>query len=179
MNLNNSTTLEHLKDLAQTPPEFFIATQNHFRLRFELDVCALSSTAKVPVYYSLAEHGANGLLLPWSRMNWCNPPYSDMMPWVDKAIVEAGKGNSSWLLIPDKPETGITQRCKDMGDSVYHMRHRLNFIKPDGTPFLTEEGKKQGPKFPVMLVAFTPMGLVSSTRDEYIDFRQQMKEIRG
>jgi len=171
MDLNLSYTPEAEKDLAQTPPEFVRKLELFCNVQFELDVCALSTTAKVPVYYSLAEHGHNSLVLPWARMNWCNPPYSDIMPWVGKAVIEATRGNTTFMLIPDKPETAVTRACKKWGDGIFHMTHRMNFLRPDGTPFLTAEGGKQSPKFPVMVVIFTPIGLVTETRDGYIDLR--------
>ena len=176
MDLNNSTTPEAERDLAQTPQWFVDAIEQYFGITFELDTCCLVATAKCEAFYSLVDHGADALILPWGRINWCNPPYSNIMPWVKKAADEATRGNVSFLLIPDKPEVGYTRRSRKYGDTMIHMPHRLNFLKPDGTEFLDSENKKQGPKFPVALAMFTPWGLNMPVRDVYIDFRTVEKK---
>lgn len=171
MNLNNTTTPEAERDLAQTPQWFVDAVEQHLKIKFDLDVCCITQTAKVKTYYSLIDHGIDALIVPWGKTNFCNPPYSKIDPWVDKAADEAMRGNTSLLLIPDKPEVRYTRRCREFADTMIHMPHRLNFLRPDGSEFLDSEGKKQGPKFPVVLVLFTPHGLHMPTRDVYFDFR--------
>lgn len=171
MDLNKSFTPDEEKDLAQTPPEFVRALERHLTFKFELDVCALSQTAKAERYYSLLERGEDALTLPWARFNWCNPPYSDITPWVHKAVIEATKGNTTCMLIPNKPEVGYVRLCKKLADTIYELPYRLNFIRPNGEPFLTPEGKKSSPKFPVMVVFFTPWGLQLQTRYKELDLR--------
>jgi len=75
-------------------------------------------------------------------------------------------------LIPDKPEVGYTRLARSAADTVVHMPFRLNFLRPDGEEFLDSEDRKQGPKFPVVLILFTPWGLKMPVRDIYIDFRK-------
>lgn len=171
MDLNNTTTPEPERDLAQTPPWFVKAAENFLGLRFEVDVCTLKATRKCPAFYSLIDFGVNGLEVPWGRVNWCNPPYSDVMPWVKKATQEAEHGRISCLLIPDKPEVGYIRACDEVADTIFHMPFRLNFLRPDGSEFMDKDDKKQGPKFPVALILFTPWGLRSPTRHTYVDFR--------
>lgn len=110
--------------------------------------------------------------MPWGDRNWCNPPYSNILPWVNKATHEAANGRMSVLLIPDKPEVGYIRECRKYADTIIHMPFRLNFLRPDGTEFLDKDGKKQGPKFPVSLILFTPHGLNMAARDIYVDFRK-------
>lgn len=172
MDLNNSTTPEAEQDCAQTPPWFVAAAESFLGFRFDLDVCCLATTAKCEAFYSLVDFGVDSLQVPWDRYNWCNPPYSNITPWVDKAEFESVKGKTSCLLIPDKPEVGYVRRCKESADTIIHMPFRLNFLRPDGTEFLDKHGKKQGPKFPVMLAVFTPWGMRVPTRDIYVDFRE-------
>lgn len=171
MDLNNTTTPESERDLAQTPTWFVGAAENFFRFKYDLDVCANAVTAKCEIYYSLEELGIDALVTPWGRRNWCNPPYSNITPWVEKAMCEAQNGNISTLLIPDKPEVGYIRLCKSRADTLIHLPFRLNFLRPNGEPFLDKYGKPQGPKFPVCLVLFTPWGLGMPARDIYVDFR--------
>jgi len=170
MDMNNSTTPEPEKDLAQTPRWFVDALERYLGIRFSLDVCALKDTAKCDNYYSLQE-GQDSLELDWMRYNYSNPPYSDIKPWVEKALQMALRGATTAMLIPDKPELAVTRRAREYADTIIHMPFRLNFIRPDGEPFLDAKGKKQGPKFPVMVVLFTPWGINLPVRDTYFDFR--------
>ena len=174
MNMNNSTTPESEQDCAQTPWWFIKSLEAYTHLEIELDVCASSKSAKHSNFYSL-EKGVDAFDMPWERVNYCNPPYSDITPWVDESMRETFKGNTTLMLIPDKPEVGYTRVARNFADTVIHMPFRLNFLRPDGTEFLDKNGKKQGSKFPVCVYIFTPQGLLMPIRDVYHDFRVGFK----
>jgi phage N-6-adenine-methyltransferase len=170
MNLNNSTTPESEQDCAQTPWWFIKSLEDFTSLEIFLDVCASPKTAKSETYLSL-EEGDDAFKQCWGDINWCNPPYSDITPWIKKALSEAIIGSITLMLIPDKPEVGYTRLSRQHADTVIHMPFRLNFLRPDGSEFLDKTGKKQGPKFPVCVYIFTPQGLQMPIRDVYHDFR--------
>jgi phage N-6-adenine-methyltransferase len=171
MENHNSTTPEDEKDLAQTPVWFIDALQSYLGTDFDLDVCALAKTAKVPNYYSLAERGEDAFKLPWARNTFCNPPYSNIRPWIIRAGTQAMAGKTTAILIPDKPETDFTRTSRKIADTIIHMPFRLRFLRPDGSEFLDKHGKKQGPKFAVAIHLVTPHGLKMPLRDVYVDFR--------
>ena len=171
-----SNTPEEEKDLAQTPPWFIGAAEQVLRFKFRFDACALERTAKAPSWYSMAERGQDALQLPWQPYTWCNPPYSKIKPWAYRCGEQAYRGNINTLLIPDKPETEYTRLARKLADTVYHMPFRLQFLRPDGTPFLDKKSNKQGPKFPVALYLFTPWGITRPVRDAYVDFREYKQE---
>lgn len=156
MDLNNTTTPPDEQDYAQTPWSFFNAVQSMSGVRFELDVCANAATAKCAAYYSWDELGLDGLALPWARVNWCNPPYSDVSPWVAKAEAEAKIGNTTFMLIPNKPEVGFCREAFAAASRCLYLPYRLNFLRPDGSRFRDAKGAAAGPKFPVYLVVFSP-----------------------
>ena len=170
MNLNNTTTPESEQDCAQTPWWFIKSLEDHTNLNIDLDVCCAANTAKADKFYSL-DKGNNGLLEDWSNINYCNPPYSNVAPWIEKAYGESLCGKTTLMLIPDKAEVGYTRVAREHADTVIHMPFRLNFLRPDGSEFLDKNGKKQGPKFPVCIYIFTPQGLSLPIRDVYHDFR--------
>ena len=175
MNMNNTTTTESEQDCAQTPWWFIKSLEDYTNLIINLDVCCAPNTAKCRYYLCLDEND-NGLIDGWSNVNYCNPPYSDITPWIKKAHYESlFKGNTTLMLIPDKPEVGYTRLAREYADTVIHMPFRLNFLRPDGTEFLDKNGKKQGPKFPVCVYIFTPQGLKMPIRDVYHDFRVGFK----
>lgn len=77
-----------------TPPEMYRALDSEFH--FDFDPCP----------YPRPE-GYNSLVLPWGRMNYCNPPFRKTdgnihgpTAFVRKAIKEQSIGNSTILLIP-------------------------------------------------------------------------------
>ena len=53
------------------------------------DPCPLDDNPKI-----------DGLKINWKKRNFVNPPYSDKLPWIKKAIEEQKKGNTSILLLP-------------------------------------------------------------------------------
>lgn len=170
MDMNNSTTPPNEQDFAQTPQWLVDAIAKWRGITFDLDVCAQPQTAKCPAYYCLAE-GVDSLdpLVPWLGNNWCNPPYSAPRPWIDKARKHDGV---TYMLIPDKPEVGWFRHAWKHAAEVWHFPFRVNFMRPDGTPFLDKKGKPQGPKFPVCLFIFDPEHMQSKPRIvDYVDLR--------
>jgi phage N-6-adenine-methyltransferase len=179
MNLNNTTTPESEQDCAQTPWWFIKSLEDYTFLNIDLDVCCAANTAKADKFYSL-EDNVDGLKRGWDKVNYCNPPYSHILPWISHSMLDTlWSGNTTLMLIPDKPEVGYTRLAREHADTVIHMPFRLNFLRPDGTPFLVKEGKHkgkpQGPKFPVCIYIFTPQGLRMPIRDVYHDFRVGFK----
>jgi phage N-6-adenine-methyltransferase len=68
-------------DNLETPWEFF--TPLHERFGFTLDVAALPHNAKCEQFFTPEE---DGLERTWAGERvWCNPPYSNIEPWVRKA----------------------------------------------------------------------------------------------
>lgn len=64
---------------------------------FDLDVAACAVSTKARLYYSKAD---NGLLLPWVGRVFCNPPWSDIGPWVLSAWVQRGSYEVAAMLLP-------------------------------------------------------------------------------
>ena len=68
-------------DDRETDPAMF--ADLHARFRFTIDVAASEHNAKLPRYYTAEQ---DGLAQSWAGERvWCNPPYSDIGPWVAKA----------------------------------------------------------------------------------------------
>lgn len=49
---------------------------------WDLDVAACDEAHLAERYFTKAD---DGLMQPWKGRVWCNPPFSDIGPWVDKA----------------------------------------------------------------------------------------------
>ena len=102
-----------------TPTDIFEALDAEFR--FTLDPCSTDQNHKCTLYYTQSE---NGLLQNWGGQSvFCNPPYSDIGAWVEKAYREAMQDNTVVvLLIPSRTDT------KYFHDFIYH-RSEIRFIR--------------------------------------------------
>lgn len=124
-----------MSDSWATPPEVFGPLHHEFK--FELDVCAARDNAKLTAYF---DEEQNGLAQHWARVNWCNPPYSNPKPWVEKAWDEKLLGNTTVLLLNADPSTrwwavfwDHKNHClRDPCDEVRYPPARIRFIHEDG-----------------------------------------------
>lgn len=140
-----------------TPPDIFRALDREFG--FALDVCASHTNHKTTPYIIEAD---DGLAVDWRDWIesatpdnlyrgapfwvWCNPPYSNPMPWVRKAADECEKGIGCVMLVPDDGSVGwLAEALRTVseirqltaspkaGGNGYHSG-RIAFIGADGKP---------------------------------------------
>jgi phage N-6-adenine-methyltransferase len=88
------------QDNYRTPDYVFNYYDKQYK--FQCDVAASASDCKCGVYFSKKD---NGLIQPWYKSNFCNPPYSTgngnrLIYWVRKAWEESGNGKTSVLIFP-------------------------------------------------------------------------------
>lgn len=79
----------------ETPSWLFDALNRVFS--FSLDAAASKQNAKCKKYYTSSN---SGLTHPWTDTTFCNPPWKDIGPWVNKAVSEAKLARRSVLLLP-------------------------------------------------------------------------------
>lgn len=123
----------HVDDRATTPEVF---DPLHERYGFTLDVAAAPHNAKVARHFTIDD---DGLAQSWAGERvWCNPPYSDIAPWVRKAHEEhaAGCPLIVMLLPANRTEQVWWQelvepyRDRPGGVRTEFLRGRLRFLKP-------------------------------------------------
>lgn len=127
----------------------------HERFRFTLDAAASAHNAKLPRYFSIER---SGLLHSWAGERvWCNPPYSDIGPWVRKAWAEQEAAELIVMLVPaNRTEQAWWQDNiephRDHGGPlrVEFLRGRLRFIRPGRT----EVGPNERPPFGCALLVW-------------------------
>lgn len=69
----------------------------HERFRFTVDAAAAPHNAKLPKYWTKE---TCGLTQPWQNERvWCNPPYSTIKPWVEKAWTEWAIGGCELIVM--------------------------------------------------------------------------------
>lgn len=90
-----------------TDPAVFAALDAKYR--FTLDAAASAENAKCAVYYTVED---NGLVAPWTGARvWCNPPYSNLYAWVDKAWKERAAELIVMLVPANRTEQPWWQDC--------------------------------------------------------------------
>lgn len=111
---------------------------------FELDPCASETNLKAARFFSVHD---NGLVQPWkAKAVFCNPPYSDIGPWVDKADLETQKFNARVvvMLLPARTDSRWFAKLKELsGIDRAHLtftRGRIQFIPPPGVKASTNNG---------------------------------------
>lgn len=135
----------HVDD-RQTTPEVFDPLMERFG--FTVDVAAAEHNAKLPRFYSIEQ---DGLAQSWAGERvWCNPPYSLIGPWVEKAWAETDAELVVMLVPANRTEQGWWQEhvepYRDREGSplrVEFLRGRLRFIAAGRT----EVGPNERPPF--------------------------------
>lgn len=107
----HSSTPVEIRNLWRTPDFAFVPLNNEFR--FAIDVAANAENTKVAGSFITEEE--NALVVNWAERipagkqltAWCNPPYDDIQPWLDKAHFEAAAhGVTTVCFVPLTPDAG-------------------------------------------------------------------------
>lgn len=99
-------------DIRETPQDFFDILNEEFD--FDIDVCASKKNTKVPDCYITEKVDSFSIdwavwchynsnynmrpVYPW--LAWMNPPYSNIMPWLEKAARERDNDVTTVTLLP-------------------------------------------------------------------------------
>jgi hypothetical protein len=172
-------------DTRDTPADLFTELTNLYGKPFSLDVCACHSNSKVPAAYytldGLASHGelvrpgVDGLSGRWTADWFCNPPFSEIGRWVDKAwdsgqpglmIVPNTKGEQGWWQNKIEPFRDGREAVSEFGEilnpaggatrlKTHFMLGRRAFLQ-DGKPILAKNGKRGSPRFGLVALIWRP-----------------------
>jgi len=123
-----------------TPQEMFDKLDAEFG--FTLDPCATAENHKCGKYYTIED---DGLEKSWNGETvFCNPPYSQIDKWVEKAWYESRKDNTTVvLLIPSRTDTKYFHNFILNRSEIRFVKGRLKF----------GDSKNSAP-FPSMVVVF-------------------------
>lgn len=125
-------------DDRETAPEVFGPL--HERFRFTIDVAASAQNARLPRFLTIED---DGLSRSWAGERvWCNPPYSNIGPWIEKAWHEWAESRPAALIVMLVPANRTEQSWwQDLVEpyrdrparwrmDVEFLRGRLRFIEP-------------------------------------------------
>lgn len=145
-----------------TPQWLFDLLDREFA--FDLDVCASALNHKGKNYYGISD---DGLASPWGYSNWCNPPYSNQWPWVERADYETNiERHSSVMLLKHDQSTAHGTLASKEADEIRVIEHRLTF-----------EGAPNSANFPSAIAVFRPRLFTRKTdaRILYVNFKPLLK----
>lgn len=121
------------RDEWRTP--LFVFSWAQRRFWFAVD---LASTEQNKLLHMNITKHENSLAQKWSRWTgpgWCNPPYSRIDPWLEKAVEEAYQGFTSvFLILAPNGEERYSRYVFDVASEVIFIGGRLSYLRPDGTP---------------------------------------------
>ncbi len=154
---------ESIGDEWQTPDWLYNALDSEFH--FDIDVACnfKNSKAKFGLF-------GTGLIDEWNydmktnhgaKTVFCNPPYSNITPWVRKAVEQLDNGVTSVFLVPSSTDTAWFQFC------IYNARE-IRFITSDGkrsgrVHFINPNTKKTvtGNTSGSCIIVFKPRGFLT------------------
>jgi site-specific DNA-methyltransferase (adenine-specific) len=97
----------------KTPEKFYENLNNEFN--FDFDPCPSN-----PEF--------DGLEVEWGSCNFVNPPYGNVIAkWLEKAVIEQGKGKTSVFLIPSRTDTKWWHTYVMKADEIRFIKGRLRF----------------------------------------------------
>lgn len=125
------------------------------RFNFTVDAAASQHNAKLPRFWSILE---SGLTASWKGERvYCNPPYSSIEPWVEKAWSETEAELVVILLPANRTDQGWWQKHIENRRDRFGSRLRVEFLA--GRQCFISRGKtavgpNERPRFGICLCIF-------------------------
>lgn len=126
----------------ETPPEFWEAVNMIFK--FQVDVCCNDENTKCPYFISHRslsvefgwvgrfEKNYYGREIDHLSRAWCNPGFSDVLPWHEKAFAQAQLHPSAIVVVIGIP--GASQEwyrfAQTHADEIIDLSPRVHFLAP-------------------------------------------------
>lgn len=100
---------------------------------FDVDLCANNDNKKCENYFNEED---NSLKQDWhmqghKNSGFCNPPYSNIKPWINKAIKETEKGFTTVMLIPTPNGESHYHEIFVHATSITFISGRIAFYNPN------------------------------------------------
>lgn len=125
---HDSKTPETIRDLWRTPKAVFDYYDRRFC--FTGDIAASELNALCPCYI---DHESNSLSdgVNWFPRGWLNPPYSNIGPWVNKAIDQMKFGALTVMLLPADTSVKWFKTAFENCTECHFISGRLAFISEE------------------------------------------------
>jgi phage N-6-adenine-methyltransferase len=137
----STVVFSHQSDEWETPQDLFDELNKEFNFNF--DVAASRENAKCRNFYGKE---LDGLKQEWEELSiFCNPPYSEISKWVEKAFNECWWAKGIVMLLPARTDTRWFHKYiyKNPDCEIRFIKGRLKF-----------SNSKNSAPFPSMIVIF-------------------------
>ncbi|MGJ5666079.1 phage N-6-adenine-methyltransferase [Morganella morganii] len=178
MAVHTSNTPGEYKDSWQTPEWLFTALDLEFG--FYLDAAASDINALCSRYLTEQDDALKSEWVSHGAI-WCNPPYSNIRPWVEKAAEQSRMQNQPVvMLVPEDMSVGwFLEALKAVDEIRVITGGRINFVNP-----VTGEEKKGNSKGSMFLIwrpFITPRRLSSFVLKQELESigNQYLAEVRA
>ncbi|EBW7358890.1 phage N-6-adenine-methyltransferase [Salmonella enterica subsp. enterica serovar Ibadan] len=144
---NGSNTPERIRNLWRTPQPIYDNLDRKYH--FVGDVAASADNHLHENYLTEQE---DALTVDWSKrfgtgFKWCNPPYDNIGPWIEKAASES----STVMLVPSDTSVRWAKRAYDTASEIQLVCGRIAFTRADtGEP---QGGNNKGS----MIIVWNPL----------------------
>ena len=133
----NEIIFSNKSDEWETPDDLFNELNDKYN--FTLDPASTKDNSKCEKFFTVEE---NGLIQSWEGERvFCNPPYSQVKDWAEKASKEAEKGTLIVMLVPSRTDTIWFHKYVYDKAKIEFLKGRLKF-----------KGGKWSAPFPSMLI---------------------------
>ncbi|CDG21016.1 putative methyltransferase [Xenorhabdus poinarii G6] len=159
-----SNTPKEFKDLWQTPLPLFTALDLEFG--FYLDAAASADNTLCSHYLTERD---NALECDWLSYGsiWCNPPYSKITPWVEKAAIECRKLQPIVMLVPADTSVGWFKLAMKTVDEVRLITGgRISFV--NAVTQKTVNGNNKGSLLLIWRPFTSPRGIITTVDRDYL-----------
>lgn len=129
---------------ACTPREFLDAVEAKFGTKLIHDLAATHENAVCASYFTRLDCPlAPETVWPATRWHpkealWLNPPFADIGPWVERALLESNRSRSIFVLVPASTDTKWYRDFVHNQCGIYWLSPRIKFksdSNPKGEPY--------------------------------------------
>jgi phage N-6-adenine-methyltransferase len=131
MSYTNTTTPEPERDGWRTPKPIIDWLNRIYQFDYDT-ACTDENALTAKIWRGRADGDA--LSCEWIGVLYCNPPYSDVTPWVEKAISSAERGATVVMLIPSPNGEAYHAKALRHAKRLILINGRIAFINADGKP---------------------------------------------
>lgn len=116
------------KDTWQTPQ--YIFNWLHSQFDFDIDLAASDDHHYCGMYFTKDYSALDADWWNNGQIGFCNPPYSKIDPWIDKAVIESRRGFTTVMLIPMCNGEKRWWEIYEEASEIIHIVGRIGFIHP-------------------------------------------------
>jgi DNA N-6-adenine-methyltransferase Dam len=121
-------------DLWLTPRHIAEAIRAAFEGTIVCDPCSppddVEQYVNADVRYTEEQDGLDRETNPWYDRTFVNPPFSEVRPWIRRAIEEAASGKRIYMLLPVHPDTDYQAAVLNAARDYFLIEGRVAFGKP-------------------------------------------------